>query len=175
MKNYYPIIAITAAAYGLIFWLKRKAAAGSNLRYEIADIAIDIPRIIQSNFARIYFNTKLRLINDESVSVNVKQINLNVDIGNKSLGKIVNNTPFTVPARSSNVVRIETSFSSGTVVLYIIDLIRNGFRFDQPISLDGYIQTDLGRVNVNFTKNPSDSINGKRSVNGVLNGIMGNC
>lgn len=171
IKNYYPIIALTAAAYGIIFWLKKKKAAGSNLRYEIADIAIDIPRIIQSNFARIYFNTKLRLINDESVSVNIKQINLNVDINNRSLGKIVNNTPFKVAARSSNVVRIETSFSSGQVVLYIIDLIRNGFKFDKPISLDGYIQTDLGRVNINFTKNPSEGLNGKRSVNGII----GNC
>ena len=84
MKNYFPIIAIGAAAAGVIFWLRRKAAAGQNLRYEIVDIAIDIPKIVQSNFARIYFNTKLRLINDESVSVNIRQINLNANVGTRS-------------------------------------------------------------------------------------------
>lgn len=171
MKNYFPVIALGAAAIGVVFWLKRKAAAGQNLRYEIADIAIDIPKIIQSRFARLYFNTKLRFINDESVSVNVRQINLNANVGNRPLGKILNNTPFSVPARSSNVVNIETSFSSGQIVLYVIDKIRNGFQFDDPISVDGYIQTDLGRVNVDYTKNPSDTINGYN----ILNNIQGNC
>ena len=171
MKNYFPIIALGAAAAGVIFWLKRKASAGQNLRYEIVDIAIDIPKIVQSNFARIYFNTKLRLINDESVSVNIRQINLNANVGTRSLGKIINNTPFSVPAKSSNVVRIETSFSSGQIVLYIIDQIRNNFQFNEPISLDGYIQTDLGRVNVDYTRNPSQGVTGYN----ILNNIQGNC
>lgn len=170
MKKYLPIVTLAAAAYGVIFWLRRKAAAGQNLRYQIEDIAIDIPKIVQSRFSRIYFNTKLRLINDESVSVNVKQVNLNANVGNRSLGKILSNQAFSVPARSSNVVRIETSFSSGQIVLYIIDLIKNGFQFDDPISVDGYILTDLGKINVEYTKNPS-SINGYN----ILNNIQGNC
>lgn len=160
MKKYLPVITLAAAAYGVIFWLRKKAAAGQNLRYEIADIAIDIPKIIESRFARIFFNTKLRLINDESVSVNVKQINLNANVGNRQLGKILNNTPFTVPARSSNVVRIETSFSSGQIVLYIIDKIKSGFQFNDPISVNGFILTDLGRINVDYTKNPAGGITG---------------
>jgi LEA14-like dessication related protein len=171
MKNYLPIIALGAAAAGVIFWLKRKAAAGQNLRYQVEDIAIDIPKIVQSRFARIFFNTRLRLINDESVSVNVRQINLNANVGSRSIGKIINNTPFSVPARSSNVVRIETSFSSGQIVLYIIDQIRNNFQFNEPISVDGYIQTDLGRVNVDYTQNTSGGVTGYN----ILNNIQGNC
>jgi LEA14-like dessication related protein len=172
MKKYIPIITLAAAAYGVIFWLRRKAAAGQNLRYEIADIAIDIPRIVESRFARIYFNTKLRLINDENASVNVKQINLNANVGNRTLGKILNNTPFSVPARSSNIVKIETSFSSGQIVLYIADIIRNGFQFNDPISLNGFILTDLGRINVDYTKNPQDGLLGDDH---ILNNIQGNC
>jgi len=171
MKKYFPVIALAAAAYGVVIWLRRKATAGQNLRYEIADIAIDIPKIIESRFARIYFNTKLRLINDESVSVNVKQVDLNANIGNRTLGKILSNTPFKVAARSSQIVRFETSFSSGQIVLYIIDLIRNGLAFNDPISVDGYILTDLGRVEVNYTKNPSGGVTGKH----ILNNTQGNC
>jgi len=160
MKKYFPIITLAAAAYGVIYWLRKKAAAGQNLRYEIADIAIDIPKILESNFARIYFNTKLRLINDESVSVNVKQVNLNANIGNKTLGKILSNTPFEVKAKSSQIVKIQTSFSSGQIVLYVIDLVKSGFAFDDPISVDGYIKTDLGTINVDYTKNPSGGVTG---------------
>lgn len=170
MKKYLPIITLAAAAYGVIFWLRRKAAAGQNLRYEFLDVAIDVPRIIGSGFSRIYFNTKIRMINDESASVNVRQINLNANVGNRSLGKILNNTPFKVPAKSSEIVRIETSFSTGQVVLYIIDKIRDGFKFNDPISVDGYIETDLGRINVDYTKPPTQ-INGYH----ILNGIQCNC
>ena len=56
-------------------------------------------------------------------------------------------------------------------MLYIIDLIKNGFVFDDPISLDGYIQTDLGRVNVDYTRNPSQGVTGYN----ILNNIQGNC
>jgi len=40
MKKYFPVIALAAAAYGVVIWLRRKATAGQNLRYEIEDIAI---------------------------------------------------------------------------------------------------------------------------------------
>jgi hypothetical protein len=83
MKKYFPIITLAAAAYGVIFWLRRKAAAGSNLRYEPVDVAIDIEKIKASLFTRIYYKVKLNLINDESVSVNIKSVNLNVSIGNR--------------------------------------------------------------------------------------------
>jgi LEA14-like dessication related protein len=171
MKKFLPIITVAAAAYGVIFWLRRKTAAGQNLRYEVADIGINTDRIIESNFARIYFNTRLRLLNDESVSVNVNQINLNAYVGNRPLGKILSNIPFIVPARSSELINVETSFSSGQLVLYIIDLVQNGFQFNEPISVEGYIETNFGRILVNFTKEAPEQINGYN----ILNNIQGNC
>lgn len=173
MKNYYPIIAITAAAYGLIFWLRRKAQAGANLRYEPVDIAIDLDRIKQSLFTRIYYKVKLNLINDESVSVNVKSINLNVFVGNLPFGSIIKNQSFSVPARSNQIITLNTSFSSLSAIALIKDIIIDGF--NDPIIVKVYIQTDLGRVKVEFTKNTSGVLNGKRSVNGILDGVIGNC
>lgn len=160
MKNYYPIIALTAAAYGLIFWLKRKQAAGSNLRYEPVDVAIDLDRIKQSLFTRIYYKVKLNLINDESVSVNIRSINLNVFIGSQSLGSIVKTEPFSVPARSNQIITLNTSFSSLSAIALIKNIIEDGF--NDPIIVRGYVQTDLGRVNVEFTKNPSGGITGRK-------------
>ena len=109
MKNYLPAIYLGAAALGVIYWLRKKAAAGANLRYEIEDIAIDIPAILQSNFQRIKFNTKIRFTNDESVNVNVKQVNLDAYIGTRKIGKILNNNEFTIQKQSSKVVTIQTN------------------------------------------------------------------
>jgi hypothetical protein len=87
------------------------------------------------------------------------------------LGKILNNTPFKVPAKSSEIVRIETSLSTGQIVLYIIDKIKDGFHFNDSISVNGFILTDLGKINVDYTKNPSGGLTGGH----ILNNIQGNC
>ena len=170
MKKYFPIITLAAAAYGVIFWLRRKAAAGQNLRYEPVDVAIDLQKIKASLFTRIYYKVKLNLINDESVSVNVKSVNLNVSIGGRPFGAIVNNQSFSIPARSSNVVSFDTSFSSLSAITLIKDIILQGLQ--DPIIVNGFIQTDLGRINVNFTKNPSGGFAGNQH---ILNNIQGNC
>jgi len=170
MKKYFPIITLAAAAYGVIFWLRRKAAAGSNLKYEPVDVAIDIEKIKASLFTRIYYKVKLNLINDESVSVNIKSVNLNVSIGNRPFGTITKNEMFSVPGQSSQIITLETSFSSFSAIALIKDIILEGFQ--DPIIVNGFIQTDLGRVNVNFTKNPSGGITGKYH---ILNNIQGNC
>jgi LEA14-like dessication related protein len=169
MKKYLPIITLSAAALGIIFYLKRKAAAGSNLRYEPVDVAIDLQKIKDSLFTRIYYKVKLNLINDESVSVNIRSINLNVFIGNRPFGSIVQTQPFSVPARSNQVITLNTSFRSLSAIALIIDIIQNGFT--DPIIVNGYIQTDLGRVNIDFKKNPSEGLTSRKAVNSII----GNC
>jgi len=156
MKNYYPIIAITAAAYGIIYWLKKKANAGSNLKYEGVDIAIDFEKTKQSFFTQIFYKVKLNLINIENVSVNIKSINLKVFIGDQDFGSIVKNQFFSVPAKSSKLITLETSFKSLAAIELIKDIILEGFQ--DPIIVKGYINTDLGKVNIDFKKNVSGGI-----------------
>jgi hypothetical protein len=158
MKKYFSIIGFAAAAYGIIYWLRKKASAGSNLRYEPVDVAIDLQKIKASLFTRIYYKVKLNLINDESVSVNIKSVNLNVAIGDRPFGTIVKNQSFSIPGRSSQTITLETSFSSFSAIALIKDIILEGFQ--DPIIVTGYISTDLGRVNVDFRKNPSGGITG---------------
>jgi translation elongation factor EF-1beta len=171
MKKYLPVIGFAAVAYGLIYWLRKKAAAGSNLRYEPVDVAIDIQKIKQSLFTRIYYKVKLNLINDESVSVNIKSINLNVFVGDRPFGSIVKNDSFSVPAKSNQIISLDTSFSSLSAIALIKDIILEGLQ--DPIIVNGYIQTDLGRVNIEFRKNPSGGIG--CSNEHILNNIQGSC
>jgi LEA14-like dessication related protein len=145
MKN---ILFLGGAAAALLYFLRQKRAAGENLRVEPVDIAIDSARSSSSFWTRIYYNVKLKLINTESASVNVSGINLNVLVNNTPFGSINNTTGFIVNAGSERIVNLDASFSS----LGVIQAIRaDGLRFNVVVS--GYVDTDLGRIEVNFSKN----------------------
>ena len=124
------------------------------------DIAIDSARSSSSFWTRIYYNVKLKLINTESASVNVSAINLNVLVNNNPFGSINNTTGFIVNAGSERIVNLDASFSSLGIIEAIRDLIADGLRFKVDVS--GYVDTDLGRIAVNFSKNIGGSgISGK--------------
>lgn len=148
MKN---ILLYGGAAAALLYFLKQKRAAGENLRVEPVDVAIDSARSSSSFWTRIYYNVKLKLINTESASVNVSGINLNVFVNNTPFGSINNSTGFIVSAGSEKIVNLEASFSSLGVIEAIRDLIADGLNFNVVIS--GYVDTDLGRIKVEFSKN----------------------
>jgi LEA14-like dessication related protein len=148
MKN---LLFLGGAAAALLYFLRQKRAAGENLRVEPVDIAIDSARSSQSFWTRIYYNVKLKLINTESASVNVSGINLNVLVNNTPFGSINNTTGFIVNAGSERIVNLEASFSSLGIIQAIRDLISEGIKFNVVVS--GYVDTDLGRIAVNFSKN----------------------
>lgn len=152
MKN---LLYLGTAAAALLYFLRQKRAAGENLRVEPVDIAIDSARSSSSFWTRIYYNVKLKLINAETASVNVSAINLNVLVNNTPFGSINNTTGFIVAAGSEKVVNLEASFSSLGVIEAIRDLIADGLRFN--ITVSGYVDTDLGRINVQFSKNVGGS------------------
>jgi hypothetical protein len=155
MKNRLPLILTLVTGAGLFFWLRRKKAAGMNLRYEPIDIAIDSQRSAASLFSRIYYNLKLRLINNESANVNIRAINLQAflnvaDRQPRKIGDIVNNTGFQVPAKGQKEIKLDTSISTGGVIQIIKDLLLEGINFQ--INVNGFVDTDLGRLDINFTK-----------------------
>lgn len=147
MKNKLPLILTALGGVYLVFWLRRKAAAGANLQFIPLDIAIDSRR---SGLFRIYYSIKLRLINNESANVNVKSINLKAFIDNKFVGDIVNNASFNVPAKGTTDIKLDTSISTGSIARLIFQAITDGINFS--MNVNGFVDTDLGRVNVNFTK-----------------------
>jgi hypothetical protein len=156
MKKQLPLILTLVTGAGLFFWLRRKKSAGRNLRYEPIDIAIDSQRSAASLFSRIYYNLKLRLINNESANVNIRAINLQAflkvaDRQPRKIGDIVNNAGFQVPAKGQREIKLDTSISSGGIIQIIRDLLIEGINFE--INATGFVDTDLGRLNINFTKN----------------------
>lgn len=147
MKKQLPLILTLLGGGYLIYWLRRKASAGANLQYIPLDIAIDSRK---SGLFRIYYSLKLRLINNESANVNIRAINLKAFIDNKFIGDILSNASFNVPAKGTQDIKLDTSISTGSVARLVFDALTEGINFS--MNVNGYIDTDLGRVNVNFTK-----------------------
>jgi hypothetical protein len=160
LKKYLPLLGFTAAAYAVVYYLRNKAAAGTNLQYLPLDVAIDSQRTAQAGYSRIYYRLKLRLINDEPASVNVRSINLNITVGGNLIGKINNTTGFEVEANSTKDIQLDASFQTVNIISLIQDLIINGF--EDPINVAGFIQTDLGRINIQFSKSLAGGITGPR-------------
>ena len=147
MKNLLLLGAAAAAAFVL---LRRKKTAAENIQVDPIDIAIDSQRSASSFWTRIYYNIKLRLINNETASVNVSSINLQIFANGNAIGSINNTTGFVVEAGTDKVINIYASLSSIGAIGLIRDLITEGISIDLLVS--GVVNTDLGAVNVRFTK-----------------------
>jgi hypothetical protein len=147
MKN---LLLIGGAAAAAFFLLKRKKTAAENIQVDPIDIAIDSQRSASSFWTRIYYNIKLRLINNETASVNVSSVNLQIFANGKAIGSINNTTGFVVGAGTDKVINIDASLSSIGAIGLIRDLITEGISIDLLVS--GVVNTDLGAVNVRFTK-----------------------
>jgi hypothetical protein len=147
MKNLLLLGAAAAAAFVL---LRRKKTAAENIQVDPIDIAIDSQRSASSFWTRIYYNIKLRLINNETASVNVSSVNLQIFANGNAIGSINNTTGFVVGAGTDKVINIDASLSSIGAIGLIRDLITEGISIDLLVS--GVVNTDLGAVNVRFTK-----------------------
>lgn len=144
MKN---ILIAGGAIAALLYFLRRKKTAAENIIVEPLDIAIDSER---SNFSRIYYRIKLRLVNNEAASVNVSSINFAISVNGNAIGSINNTTGFNVDGGSSKEITLDASISSIGAIGLIYDLITQGFKLD--ILVVGTVNTDLGAVNVRFSK-----------------------
>jgi hypothetical protein len=147
MKN---LLLLGGAAAAAFFLLRRKKTAAENIQVDPIDIAIDSDRSASSFWTRIYYNIKLRLVNNESASVNVSSINLQISANGRAIGTINNTTGFVVQGGTDKVINIDASLSSIGAIGLIRDLITEGISIDLLVS--GVVNTDLGAVNVRFTK-----------------------
>jgi hypothetical protein len=151
MKNLLPIAAIIGAGALLINYLKGKKAAGENLKFELFKISIDSQKTKRALFLTVYYDIVLNVINDELNNVNVKNVLLNIRVNEKDLGQVKSNLDLVIPRESEKQITIKASFSSLGALSLVKDLVQSGL--NAVVNVKGYIDTDLGRVNINFDKN----------------------
>lgn len=149
-----------AAAAAVFLAARNKARAAQNLRFEPVDIAIDSEKTKRALGLRLYYRVKIRLINDEPAAIQVNRVNLTAQTNGRALGNLVSAQGFTVPANGNQVVQLDTSIASFGLVSTILDFIRN--RQPVPVNVAGFIDTDLGRVTVNYNTTLGGGIFGPR-------------
>jgi hypothetical protein len=147
MKN---VLLAGGAIAALVYFLRRKKAAAENIEVDPIDIAIDSQRSASAFWTRIYYRITLRLINNESANVNISSINLQISANGRALGSINNTTGFSVDGGSEKVINLDASLSSIGAIGLIRDLITEGLSIDFLVT--GVVNTDLGAVNVRFTR-----------------------
>jgi len=151
MKKYLPIAALLGATYLVVNYLRRKSAAGKNLKFDLYEIKIDTQKTMMSFFTKIFYDIKLNVVNDENAAVNVKNIFFNIRINNINLGEIKSNINFIVPTQSEKQITIKANFRTLGALALVKDIVLNGITV--VVNIDGYVDTDLGRVNINFVEN----------------------
>lgn len=151
MKNQIlPVALLLGTGFAIFRWLRNKQDAGANLRYEPVDIAIDTERSRAANFFQIYYKVKIRLINDGRASVVVRDIDLVASAGNTKISNITSSTQFSIPANSAKVIQLTAAISTAGVITTVLNIIEDGLNF--PLTVTGEILTDLGTLNISFTK-----------------------
>jgi len=146
--NAQTLLLIGAGGAVLYYFFKGKARAAQNLRFEPVDFKIDLDRTRQSLFTRLYYTVKINIVNPERFAVNVRLVNLKVTSKGAPLGDLTTAKPFTVAGRSNQVVPISAAVSVFGILGQVVNFIRN--RQEIPINISGYVESDLGRLDVNY-------------------------
>lgn len=149
-KNILPVALLLGSGLYLFTWLRNKQQAGENLQYEPVDIAIDSARSGAALWTRIFYTVKLRLVNNGRAAVNVRDIDLMARVGNSPVGTITTNQAFSVLPNSTKVIQLTASISTSGVVNVLYNILEDGLQIE--LNIAGTILTDLGTVDVQFTK-----------------------
>jgi LEA14-like dessication related protein len=139
------ILSLLAGAGAFYYFLQGKKGAIEDLQIEPVDIAIDK----ESNFRKLVFNLKLQIKNPSKFVVKVKNIDLDLKVNNKTISNFNSNTVLSLPANSNKIYNIKISVNNLTVITTILEVLA-----DKNIvaAVNGDITTDLGTVDINFTK-----------------------
>lgn len=138
----------------LIFnYLKGRKEAMQNLKFVPVSIAIDSEKSAETGFRMLVYKVRIKLINQEMQPVIVRNVDLRVFYQNKIISTIQREQDFIVPSRSSQTIDMVAEIDTGNIIVSIVDLLKN-YRSEKGISftITGNIDTDLGRIPVQFTK-----------------------
>lgn len=139
------ILGLLAGAGAFYYFLQGKKAAIEDLLIEPVDIAIDRA----SNIRKLIFNLKLQINNPSKFVVKVKNIDLDLKVNNKTISNFNSNSVLNLPANSNKIYNIKISVNNFIVITTILEVLA-----DKNIvaAVTGDITTDLGKVDINFTK-----------------------
>lgn len=159
MKNILPIAAIIGAGAILINYLKGKKRAMENLQFEIFKISIDKQKTQRALYLKIYYDIVITVINEELSPVKIKDTLLNIKVNGRDLGKIESTLNLLIPRESEKQITLKASFFTLGAIGLVKDIVRDGLQ--ASVNVAGFINTDLGKVDINFNKQFGGEMNGQ--------------
>lgn len=142
------LLGLAAAAGVAYIFLKGKKESIENLLFNPVGIAINKAK---TNFLRLVFNFKLQVTNPGNFAVNIQSIDLNVLVNGRVISNFSKQLPVIIAPKKTELLDIEISVQNLTVIETILNAIADGGKI--TVSLQGEVITDLGKANINYTKN----------------------
>jgi hypothetical protein len=159
MKNILPIAAVIGAGALLINYLKGKKRAMENLQFEIFKITIDKQKTQRALYLKVFYDIVITVVNDELSPVKIKDTLLNIKVNGRDLGVIKSNLNLLIPRESEKQITLQASFFTLGAIGLVKDIVRDGLQ--ASVNVAGFINTDLGKVDINFNKQFGGEMNGQ--------------
>jgi hypothetical protein len=159
MKNILPIAAVIGAGALLINYLKGKKRAMENLQFEIFKITIDKQKTQRALYFKVFYDIVINVVNDELSPVKIKDTLLNIKVNGRDLGVVKSNLNLLIPRESEKQITLQASFFTLGAIGLVKDIVRDGLQAN--VNVAGFINTDLGRVDINFDKQFGGEMNGQ--------------
>jgi hypothetical protein len=159
MKNILPIAAVIGAGALLINYLKGKKRAMENLQFEIFKITIDKQKTQRALYFKVFYDIVITVVNDELSPVKIKDTLLNIKVNGRDLGAIKSTLNLLIPRESEKQITLQASFFTLGAIGLVKDIVKNGLQAN--VNVQGYINTDLGKVDINFDKQFGGEMNGQ--------------
>jgi len=142
------VIGIATAAVAALYFLKGKKQALEDIKFSPKDIAINSSK---SNLYQLVYNFKVLIKNDNKLPVNITSIDLDIAVNNKLVSNFQTTQTINIPGEASKLITLQISINNFAVVDVILATIANQSGIN--IKITGDVVTDLGVLNVNYSKN----------------------
>jgi len=129
-----------------------------NLQFEIFKITIDKQKTQRALYFKIFYDIVITVVNDELSPVKIKNTLLNIKVNGRDLGKVESNLNLLIPRESEKQITLQASFFTLGAIGLVKDIVQNGLQAN--VNVAGFINTDLGKVDINFDKQFGGEMNG---------------
>jgi LEA14-like dessication related protein len=142
------VIGIATAAVAALYFLKGKKQALEDIKFSPKDIAINSSK---SNLMQLVYNFKVLIKNDNKLPVNITGIDLDIAVNNKLVSNFQTTQTINIPGEASKLITFQISINNLAAIDVILATIANQSGIN--IKITGDVVTDLGVLNVNYSKN----------------------
>lgn len=151
MKNIPTLFLLALSGGAAYYFLKGKKEAFENLIIKPIDIAIDTEKSKQTFWTKIFYDIKLKITNPSGFKINVNEIDLEFLVNKKFVANLKKNTLISIEPKITEIITLNSSISSVNAITTIMDILADSENVQ--LAIQGSIKTDLGTINIAYTKN----------------------